>query len=161
MTPTLTNLDKGRSASFVAFWATDFVSPMELTIQRLLFCTYRARCEISFSPLALNKHSLFNGALPNHYVCTEICNLPPDQDHQTEKLLYVQKKLTQIAPPPRITTPCLGPPLPAALIVNANQLCTYRTPFTLYAPRRDVAGIDTYSLNTSRKLSYRDRKSVV
>lgn len=152
MITTLTTQNKGRPASFVAFWDTDFGIPMEASSPPLLFCTYRSAGEFLQLSLTRNICAELKGDAQAHSVRTELSSPTPYQHIQAGQLLYVQKTITWIAPQPQVAPTFFYRPQ-AALSEGAIQVCTYRTPFGLSAQPRDMTETDTHSAVTLRKLA--------
>ena len=134
MTITQATQNKGRSASFVAFWAPDFGFPIKVCSQTLLFCTYRVSGQIELFPLALNDRAELNGVQPSHSVHTELCRLPSDEDYQPGPALYVQKPPAWTAPQPKIASTEFGSLHLPTLTDGTIQFCTYRMPFIFSVP---------------------------
>ncbi len=125
MTISQATQNKGRSASFVAFWGSKSGIPFNSQRQPLTFCTYRFN-GINMSQLSINSklsESKTNAAL--HSVRTETCQDIRHQPDQPSPLLYVQKM-------PRAPGSAgdLDPvqTQPASLSSIASHFCTYRTP---------------------------------
>lgn len=150
MITTLTTQNKGRSASFVAFWDADFGIPMEAPPPSLLFCTYRVAGEFSQFSLARNVRAEHNGDAQPHSVRTELISPTPYRHLQAELLLYVQKATTWLRPQPQVAPTVFCHPQ-TAHSEDPIQACTYRTPFNLSAQPRDTTETGTHTTVTFRK----------
>ena len=152
MITTLTTQNKGRSASFVAFWDTDSGIPTEAPPPPLLFCTYRVAGEFSQFSLTRIVHAELNGDAQVHSVRTELSSPTPYQHLQAGQLLYAQKTSTWTAPQPPIASTVFCRPQTAPT-EGAIQVCTYRTPFNPSAQPRDITEIVAHPTATSRTLA--------
>ena len=146
MTITQATQNKGRSASFVAFWGSEIGIPFNTQRRPPAFCTYRYN-GINGRQLSTNtklSKSPTNAALNS--VRTELCQDLRYQPTQPSSLLYVQKM------------PCapayagdLDPihALPASPSGIASHFCTYRTPtIQEYSPSETMGEISGPLLQT-------------
>lgn len=127
MTITQATQNKGRSASFVAFWGSEIGT--SFNTQRLPppFCTYRPNGKNEYQPLPHKKlsDSPTNAALGS--IGTELSKDPHNGVACSSSLLYVQKMLC--APASAADLDYIQAPFasPSGIAIH---FCTYRTPTT-------------------------------
>ncbi len=127
MTITQATQNKGRSASFVAFWGSEIGTPFNTQRLPLAFCTYRPNGKNKYQPLSHKKlsGSPTNAALGS--IGTELSEDPHNGVACSSSLLYVQKMLC--APASAADLDHIRTPFASSSGI-AIHFCTYRTPTT-------------------------------